>query len=185
MPLYASNKGNTEFEPTPAGPQHIICCDVVDLGMVLNQKFAKMQHKCQLRWQSEHVIPKTGKPFLLIKRYTLSLNEKASLRKDIEAWFGRLLTDEEAMEFDIEKLLDKVAFVNVVHAKTAGKTYANIASIMPALPNAPIMSIRDYERVSARVGYKPPEYATVPQSEDEPPPHDDADRGPEDDPIPF
>lgn len=188
MPLYASNRSTAEFEPTPKGPQHIICCDVVDLGMVLNQQFNKLQHKIQIRWQSEKVIAKTGKPFLIIKRYTNSLNPKAALRQDLDSWMGEPLTDEQCREFDLESLLEKVGFVYIVHApsKDGSRVYGNIQAIMPPLDNAPVMRVRDYERVCARPGYKPPQYANVPAADDEPPPHTDGDQGaPDEDPIPF
>lgn len=183
-PLYA-RKTSATFDPAPIGPQHAICCDVVDLGMVHSEKYDKTQHKCELRWQSENIIEKSGKPYLIIKRYTLSMHEKARLRVDIESWLGRTLTDEEASEFDVESLLDKVALISIVHNRVGDKVYGNVSALMPPMKGAPAMKVRDYDRVCARDGYKAPEYASIPQGADEPPPHTDADMGAPDDDIPF
>jgi hypothetical protein len=169
MPIYARTSSK-DFTPAPAGLQYAICCDVVDLGMVHSDKWDKTQHKVRLKWQSEEEM-QNGKPFLISKDYTLSMHEKATLRLHIESWMGRKLTEEEAAEFDVEQMLDKVCQLNIVHVQgSKGGTFANIASIVPAGKRAPVMQVRDYERVCAREGYKPPQM-------DEPPPHSDIDMG--------
>jgi hypothetical protein len=185
MALYARNKASS-FVPAPAALHYAICCDVVDMGMVHSEKFQKTQHKCQLRWQTESTM-KDGKPYLIVKTYTLSLHPKARLRLDLESWRGRPFTDEEATEFDIEKLLDAMCQINVIHVKAAdgsGAVFSNVASIVPAGKHAPILRVHDYERVSSREGYKAPAPDPL-EGTDEPPPHTDADMGSEDDPIPF
>ena len=76
-------------------------------------------------------------PLQISKRYTLSLNEKAALRKDLAAWRGKDFTAEELKGFDIAKLLGAYCMLNVVHEQSMDgqKTYANVASITP-LPSA-------------------------------------------------
>jgi hypothetical protein len=69
------------------------------------------------------------------KRYTLSLNEKASLRKDLQSWRGRPFTSAELAGFDVSKLIGANCLLSVLHQDRAGATYANISSIS-ALPKS-------------------------------------------------
>ena len=56
-----------------------------------------------------------GKPFLISRRYSLSLHEKSSLRRDLESWRGRAFTQEELRGFDLEVLIGVGCLVSVVH----------------------------------------------------------------------
>jgi hypothetical protein len=189
MPIYARNRSGN-FVPPPPGMQYCICCDIVDLGMVHSERFGKTQHKVQIRHQSENEM-KDGKPFLIVSTYTLSLHPKAALRGDIESWIGRGLSNEEASQFDLETLIDKVSQINIVHKKSddGTRTFGNVASINPPGKHAPKMKVRDYERVCMREGYKAPapDPLETDQSEDETP-HSSEDPGwpPVDrEPVPF
>jgi len=91
-------------------------------------------------------------------RYTLSLSEymgkKSNLLSLVEAW-GVDLMDliDDTNEYDMERLIGRVCFMNVVHApskKDPSKVYANLASIMPLPEGMPAMKQRDYVRVTAR-----------------------------------
>jgi hypothetical protein len=72
------------------------------------------------------------KPFSIGKEFTLSLHEKAKMRKYLESWRGKPFTEQEANGFDISKLIGAPCMVNVVHGVSkSGKAYADIASITP------------------------------------------------------
>jgi len=150
-----------DFEPCPEGPQQLVCCDVVDLGVldVTWQGQIKRQHKIQIRWQSQEHDAKDGKPFLLVSRYTLSMHEKANLRKVLEQWRGRKFDNDAAAEaFDIESVIGANGFGNVIHNKgEKGGVFANLASIMPLPKGMPKASVRDYIRMCDRDDYKAPE----------------------------
>jgi hypothetical protein len=154
MPIIAtanSDKGK-DFDPAPPGVHQAVCVDVVDLG-VLQVKWqgeVKEQHKIRIAWQIGETRD-DGKPFLVNKRYTLSLHEKANLRKDLESWRGKPFTAEECAGFDIEKLLDKNCLLNIQHTPPRdGKVYANVVSIMPTLKSMPVMVPNNYIRVQDR-----------------------------------
>lgn len=147
MGLTATAGSGQAFKRVPAGVWVGRCISVIDLGTqsVEFQGDHKMQHKCVITWEvlgeDEMGVPLTvevnGKetPMTISKRYTVSLNEKASLRKDLAAWRGRDFTADELKAFAIDKLLGAYCMVNVTHNENNGKTYANIASITP-LPAA-------------------------------------------------
>lgn len=150
MPIIATAGEGKTFAPAPAGVHQGVCVDVVDMGM-LEVKWAgetKKQHKVRIVWQIDEAM-EDGKRFIVQKRYTLSLHEKANLRKDLEAWRAKAFTAEE-LPFDIERLLGVNCFLNVVHAHKDGKTYANVASIMPLKKGMPKMDPEGYQRVKDR-----------------------------------
>jgi hypothetical protein len=138
-----------EFVPAPAGPQQAVCCDFIDLGVQPTEYGPK--HRIELRWLLAEVN-EDGKPFMVRNWYNVSFHEKAGLRLDIEAWLGRKLTDHERTEgFDVEWLIGKNCFLNVVHKVKENATFANVGAVMP-LPKGlvPIDVPLDYVRVKDR-----------------------------------
>jgi hypothetical protein len=152
MPIIAKASGNSDYIPAPEGTFSAVCCDVVDLGM-LEVTFGgktKEQHKIWIVWQIEEVMA-DNRPYTVRKRYTLSLHEKASLRKDLESWRGRAFTASELEGFDVETVLGVACMLNVIHAAgSQGGTFANVASIMKLPKGLNSIRVRDYVRVKDR-----------------------------------
>lgn len=175
MAIIAKDSGGGEFIPAPAGVHQAVCVDVIDMGLIVEQfpgKPPKKTHKIRLAWQIEENMG-DGKPFLVQKRYTLSLHEKANLRHDLEGWRSRPFTDEELAGFDVETVIGANCLLNIVHASKNGTTYANVNAVMPLKKNMPKMSATsDYKRIKDRT----PD--DTPVHDDEPPPLTDDD-------IPF
>ncbi len=152
----------------PAGGQRIICVDFVNHGLQPNKfKAGKFQRKGTLYWLSEHLIDDPeqpewhGKPYLLQRRFTLSLDERANLRSFLEAWRGRRFTEEEAAGFHLTKLLGVNAYAQVMHEVKTRGTFAEISSIM-ALPKemtkltVPAWYVRRKDRAPGTPGAIPP-----------------------------
>lgn len=151
MAIMATAGDGKTFEPAPEGVHQGVCVDVVDLGVldVTWQGQSKKQHKINIAWQiAEH--RSDGKPFLVFKRYTLSLSEKANLRKDLESWRGRAFTRDEELGFDVESVIGANCLLNVQHHESGGKTYANVVSIMPLVKGMPKITASDYVRKKDR-----------------------------------
>ena len=144
MGFTATAGSNQAFRRVPTGVHVARCIHVYDLG-TQEVEFAgekKHQRKIQLGWEvlgeDEAGVPMTievdGKemPLTISKRYTLSLNEKAALRRDLEAWRGKPFAAEELKGFDVSKLLGAYCMLNCVEQEGQnGKTYTNIQSITP------------------------------------------------------
>lgn len=147
MAFIATDAGGGNFKRVPAGVFIGRCYSLIDLGTQLTsgQYGDKQQHKIKIGWElfgdDEQGNPLTidvdGKemPMTISKSYTVSLHEKAGLRKDLAAWRGRDFTDEEAKAFDVSKLLGAYCMVNVTTSENNGKTYSNVAGLTP-LPGA-------------------------------------------------
>ena len=179
MAIWAKASGEgSSFTPAPTGVHQAVCVDVVDLGVldVTWQGQTKQQHKVNLAWQINEDRD-DGKPYLVFKRYTLSLHEKSGLRKDLESWRGKKFTREEEMGFDLESVIGANCLLNVAHNQVGEKTYANVASVNPLMKGMPTMQARDYVRKVDRQPEDTPTYATR-DHEQAPPVLDDSD-------IPF
>lgn len=140
--LIVSASSGADFKIHPEGVVAARCTRIVDLGTQQSefQGKAKSLHKIMFAFESEQVMDDdagdyAGKPYLITTRYTASLSEKASLRKALESWRGKKFTAEELEQFDLRNVLGKACLINMVHNESGGKTYANIASIMPLPPS--------------------------------------------------
>ena len=143
MAFMASDSGGGDFKRVPPGAYMGRCYSLIDLGTQLSvgQFGEKMNHKMKIAWElfgeDESGAPLTvmvdGKemPMTISKSYTVSLHEKASLRKDLAAWRGRDFTEEEARGFDVAKLLGAFGLVNVTQSENNGKIYSNVAGLTP------------------------------------------------------
>jgi hypothetical protein len=147
MGFIAKDSGGGNFKRVPAGAYIGRCYSLIDLGTQTStgQFGEKSQHKLRIGWElfgeDEDGSPLTVEidgrqmPMTISKSYTVSLHEKAGLRKDLQAWRGREFTDDEAKAFDVSKLLGAYCMVNVTTSETNGKTYSNVAGLTP-LPGA-------------------------------------------------
>ena len=150
MAIIAKASGSN-FIPAPAGVHSAVCVDVVDMGM-LKVAFGgkeKSQHKIRIVWQIEEVM-ETGFPYIVQRRYTLSLHEKASLRKDLESWRGKAFTAQELEGFDVENLIGVPCMLNVIHEEKESGTFANVTSIMRLAKGMQPLKPHDYIRVCDR-----------------------------------
>lgn len=135
-----------DFKIAPAGLHMARLYSIIDLGhqSVEWSGETKIMHKVVLTFElhgddNEGKPLKTddGKPLIVSKRYTVSLGDQATLRKDLESWANKKMSAEDRKNFDMKTLLDKFCMVNISHSED-GK-YANISGISPipsALKNA-------------------------------------------------
>lgn len=139
MAIIAESTGSgSNYEPIEAGTYAARCYSMVYMG-TLDENFqgqAKTQKKVRLTFElpSELKVFKEEKgeqPCVLSKDFTLSMHEKAGLRKFLQNWRGKAFTDAEAKSFDITKLLGKPCMLSIIHKVSAnnGKTYAEIAGV--------------------------------------------------------
>lgn len=156
MSILMPEKGK-DFELVPADTHVATCYRLVDLGTQLVNSYgkSKQQHKIMLSWELPNARMQDGRPFTMHQRYTLSSNEKSTLRKHLESWRGLPFSDEEFGTFDIGKLLGKTCLMGVVHEKKDGTVYENISFIgrlprgmeVPPLVNEKVyFSLNDFDQ---------------------------------------
>ena len=175
-PIIVTDNGGGEYTPHPEGQYAARCIDVVDMGWQRTDFGPKYKIRvvffCGKVERREIEGEKRDVPLTVVQFFTASLNEKANLRKFLESWRGRPFTVAEAGRFDVEKMLDAPALIQVAHNKaTNGKVYANITSIMrlPQGMNAPARPA-DYVRVCERPEWTgpAPHPDTTPEHEQDP-----------------
>jgi len=137
MTLIASET-ESKYPIIPEGVYPAVCYAIYDLGNQFSEKYQNVLHKVLIAWEipSERIdVEKEGLtmnlPRVVSKKYTLSLGERANLKKDLESWRGKSFTDEEKKGFDIHRLLGVSCMIQIIHVTKEGKTYAQISSILP------------------------------------------------------
>lgn len=130
---------NEIAELIPAGTHVARCIGVIDLGTQYSEKFGNSSRKVLVKWELPDELMDDGKPVGTSKKYTLSLNEKANLKKDLESWLGRSITEQEQKEgYPLGNLLGKPCLLSIIHTQSGDKTYANIASVMGVPKGTPV-----------------------------------------------
>jgi hypothetical protein len=136
MAIIATNTSKPR-ELLPAGNHVAVCYEMVHVGTYVKNILGDLKtiNEVRLTWEVGDEMREfdgVSKPMVISKDYTLSMNPKANLRKDLDSWRGKAFTDEEATAFDITKLIGVPCMVNVIHnAASNGNTYANISGITP------------------------------------------------------
>ena len=139
-----AKEGEGNFTPVPPGMHLARCYRVVDLGTQKSEYLGTVKHLRKVMLQFEvHGEDEAGKPIVtgknepmtISKNFTLSLAEKATLRKDLQTWRGREFTAEELRGFELKNVLGAWAMVSVIKTTgNNGKEYTNIAAIMQVPP---------------------------------------------------
>jgi hypothetical protein len=144
-------RAGASFVPAPAGTHAAVCVDVIDLGMVEEnyQGNKQLKHKAAIVWQIAENMD-DGRPFQVRRRYTATLHEKSTLRRDLESWRGQPFTASELQSFEGESLIGKSCLINLIHESRNGSTFANVASVMRLPKGMTAPTPRDYVRVADR-----------------------------------
>lgn len=129
-----SNGGN--FTPVPSGTHVARCYQMIELGTITEPYLGEMKtsKKVRIGWElpletKEFKQGEGQKPYVISKDFTLSMHEKATLRKFLESWRGKAFTEEEAKKFDITKLLGAPCMMSVVEEVKEGKSYSKISNV--------------------------------------------------------
>ena len=141
MSLTARDSGGGSFTPVAPGMHLARCYRIVDMGTQKTDFQGQTKHLQKVMLQFEvHGEDDNGKPLLtakgepmsISKNFTLSLAEKATMRKDLQAWRGREFTPEELRGFELKNVLGAWAMITASKAVgNNGKEYTNIVSINP------------------------------------------------------
>jgi len=152
--------------PVPEEGLHsAVLVDAVDVGTVDTPWGPKQKVSLIFELQA---MDEEGRHFIVGKRFTRSLNEKAALRKFLEKWRSAKYSPAELAEgVDLENFIGMSATLFIVHNETDERIYANIESVLPykdpksgEVAYFALKSSGEYTRVKEREGYKEPkEYA--------------------------
>jgi hypothetical protein len=141
MSLTAKDSGGGSFTPVAPGMHLARCYRIVDMGTQKSEYQGQTKHLQKVMIQFEvhgeddsgkALVTAKGEPMSISKNFTLSLAEKATLRKDLQAWRGRDFTAEELRGFELKNVLGAWAMITAAKSLgNNGKEYTNIVSINP------------------------------------------------------
>src|SRR6478752_7885574 len=141
MAIIATSNGASNYTPVPAGNYVARCFSMVHIGTSKDtfEGREKLTNKVRLTFElpTETKEFKEGegeKPFTVSKEFTLSMHEKAGLRKSLESWRGKGFSEEEAKAFDITKLLGKPCMLNIIHKEKQGGGVNAVISSISSMP---------------------------------------------------
>jgi hypothetical protein len=132
-------RNEISYEKIPADIHNAICIQIVELGTQQIEYQGKIleQKKVNITWELSEELMKDGRPFVISKEYTLSLDEKSKLCQDLIGWRGKNFTQEELKGFNLENILGKpcrLAIIDHINPKN-NKVYSQVNSILPKNKN--------------------------------------------------
>lgn len=158
---------DAKFTPHPEGQFVAQCVDAIDLGERVKDYTGRpkyLAHECALVFRTGEVNEE-GKPIDVARELTVSMGEKANLRKLLESWRGKQYTAEEAdAGVPVDKLVGQHALLTIEHKVSGkGRTYANIVAAV-GVPKQMRDKVPDYTQDYERDPYwtkKKEEYAKM------------------------
>ena len=136
MKAPVNSGGSQTRQIAPEGAYPARCYQIIDKGTTFDEKWGNKKRKVQFLFElpTETAVfseDKGEQPFYVKGVFNLTMGEKASLRKFIESRIGKKLTDAQAADFDITKLLGHPGMINIAHNGKEDRVYANIMGISP------------------------------------------------------
>lgn len=138
MSIIASTN-STPRELVPSGNYVARCYKMIQIGTVtevINGESKQLQ-KVRIGWEFPNDMKvfseeKGPQPISVDEEYTLSMGDKANLRKMLASWRGKDFSMDEAKAFDVTKLVGVPCMVNIIHIQSkrdASKTYSKVGSV--------------------------------------------------------
>lgn len=132
------SKSGTKYPPIEPDSYPAICYAIIDIGTQYNQMFDNSSQKVILMWElpTERIeVEKDGivqnLPRAISAKYTLSLSDKANLRKVLESWRGKTFTEEELNGFNLRNVLGAKCMLTVVNEqKQNGDTFSKVGAVV-------------------------------------------------------
>lgn len=137
-------KEGATFRSVDPGTYAAQCIRLIDIGTQETEYQGKKGFKQQviITWELTNELIEdgdfAGQPYIVSKFYTASLDKKANLRKDLEAWRGKAFTEDELKGFSLKNILGKACMLSIIHTES-GK--AKVGAVM-ALPKGMTITSR-------------------------------------------
>lgn len=138
MSIILKNENKPHYPPLEAGLYPARCYGMIVTGTEYSQMFNNTSTKMVILWELPEETIDVDKDGVMTKlprgmsqTYTLSLNEKANLRKTLESWRGKAFSDAELREgFDIASIIGAPCMLNIIEQERSdGSTFNRISSV--------------------------------------------------------
>lgn len=181
----------SKFKAHPDGQYVGQCVDTIDLGEHVHT-FAGddsyLEQRCALVFRTGEKNPDTGEFIDVNKEFTVSMGDRANLRKFLEQWRGRAYTPEQVKAgVSLDKLTSNHGLLTIAQKqnKAGTRTYAEITACVgvPEMMKSTATSYTNYTRAefwatrkaeyAAEVAKFRAATAALPADEEAPPVDDD------------
>lgn len=132
MACVVKDNSDGDYERMNIGLHQAVCCNVIDVGLQ-NTPWGN-KRKIVICFEFKEKM-QDGRPFMLSREFTASLNKKSNLSKILEGWRGREFVDKEREGFDLEKIVGVNCMINLIEKKKDDNVYTNIDTLMPLMKN--------------------------------------------------
>jgi hypothetical protein len=146
-----SNKRGPKLPPIEAGLHVAGCYGIFDIGTqpVSPGRPGKPQRKLVIAWELPHCRADFKRdeeivnlPRAISSTYTFSMYENARLRKCLQGWLGKKLSDEAADAFDMFSMIGKFCQILVTHREVGDEIYANVDNVVPIPKETPPTALK-------------------------------------------
>ena len=144
---------DAKFKAHDAGQFVGQCVDVIDLGEKVQDFPGTVPYLapvCAIVFRTGERNEQTGEYIDIAREFTVTMGEKANLRKFLEQWRGRNYTTEQITEgVPLHKLTGNHGLLSVAHRTSGkGRTYANITACVgiPKQMADTVTQYTDYKR---------------------------------------
>lgn len=144
---------DSKFKPHPEGQFVAQCVDAINLGESVEQfpgKPEKLVPKCALVFRTGEKNLESGELIDMGQEFTVSMGEKANLRKTLESWRGKPYTEQQIDEgVPIHKLAGNWALITVAQKRSRNdRLYAFVQSVVgvPAAMRNSLPTFPEYKR---------------------------------------
>lgn len=139
----------SKFRPHNEGQFVGQCVDTIDLGQKVQDFPGTPKYlapTCAIVFRTGERNEETGEYIDIAREFTVSMGDKANLRKFLEQWRGKPYTPEQIdAGVPLHKLTGNHGLLTVAHKKSgAGKTYANITACV-GIPKQMAASTTTYD----------------------------------------
>lgn len=148
---------DAKYKSHPEGQYVAQCVDTIDLGDKVEEfpgTPSKLVHKCALVFRTGEKNDETGEFIDIAREFTVSMGEKANLRKFLEQWRGRAYKAEELEAgVPLHKLTGNYATITVAHnVSKQGRTYAVLMACV-GVPKQMAANLPQYVSGYSRADY--------------------------------
>lgn len=134
MSLTLTENTTGDFAPCPAGTHTARCVQIIDMG-TQKSVFEGEEKNAKKIWiafeiTDPSVLRNDGSPFVIGKRYTSSLHQKAAVRALLEGWRGKPFSAAELAGFDLKNVVGLNCLLSVTHTQKGERIFANLGAAL-------------------------------------------------------
>lgn len=139
MAITATTKAQAERTLAPAGTFVARCYKMIHIGTIQDEYNGESRwvNKVLIEWELPTEMKvfsqeKGEQPISVSKEFALSMHAKSTLRAFLTSWRGKGFTEEEAIGFDVSRLVGVPCQLSIIHEprkNNPGEFFAKISSV--------------------------------------------------------